>query len=35
MLELGLRYEWNMTPSERYDRFMFSTRYKIADAGRH
>jgi hypothetical protein len=22
MLELGLRYEWNMTPSERYDRFI-------------
>jgi hypothetical protein len=22
MLELGLRYEWNMTPRERYDRFM-------------
>ncbi len=21
-LELGLRYEWNMTPSERYDRFI-------------
>lgn len=21
-LELGLRYEWNMTPSERYDRFV-------------
>ena len=22
MLELGLRYEWNMTPTERYDRFI-------------
>lgn len=22
MLEFGLRYEWNMTPSERYDRFI-------------
>src|SRR5262249_22479630 len=22
MLELGMRYEWNMTPSERYDRFI-------------
>jgi hypothetical protein len=22
MLELGVRYEWNMTPSERYDRFI-------------
>jgi Carboxypeptidase regulatory-like domain/TonB dependent receptor len=22
MLELGLRYEWNMTPEERYDRFI-------------
>ncbi|HKR58690.1 MAG TPA: hypothetical protein VJS64_03065, partial [Pyrinomonadaceae bacterium] len=22
MLELGLRYEWNMTPSERYNRFI-------------
>ena len=22
MLELGLRYEWNMTPRERYDRFI-------------
>jgi carboxypeptidase family protein len=22
MLELGLRYDWNMTPSERYDRFI-------------
>src|SRR4030095_2126582 len=21
-LELGLRYDWNMTPSERYDRFI-------------
>src|SRR5262249_41273595 len=21
-LELGLRYEWNMTPTERYDRFI-------------
>src|SRR4030095_10320845 len=21
-LELGLRYDWNMTPSERYDRFV-------------
>jgi len=22
MLEMGLRYEWNMTPTERYDRFI-------------
>ncbi len=22
MIELGLRYEWNMTPTERYDRFI-------------
>ena len=22
MLEIGLRYEWNMTPTERYDRFI-------------
>ena len=22
MLELGLRYDWNITPTERYDRFI-------------
>jgi outer membrane receptor protein involved in Fe transport len=34
-LELGLRYEWNMTPSERYDRFIvFDPASRLIAAGR-